>query len=598
MWLSVSFSWRTYRRHAKNRTTSRPKHRPRLEALEDRLVLSNGGSGIDPLYTLASFNGSNGDGPQRNLLMDGSGNLYGTTGGGGAYSDGTIFELAQGSSTITTLASFNGTNGANPEAGLIIDASGNLYGTTGEVSQTTGSVFELAQGSGTITTLARFNGTNGGWVRSPLVMDGSGNLYGTTFGGAGAAYDGTVFEVAQGSGAITDLALFNNTTAPAVRPWAGLIMDSSGNLYGTTPNGGGTVYEVVHGSNAITILATFNGTTNGGFPRGPVIMDSSGNLYGTTLQGGAYNAGTIFELAHGSSTITTLASFNGINGSGPGGGLLMDTSGTLYGTTTAGGAYANGTVFGLPQGSSTIWTLASFNSTNGASPNAGLIMDSSGNLYGATSAGGAYGNGTVFEVVRGVAYRISGVPSTTAGAPQQVTVTVLNADLTTDTGYTGTIHFTSSDSHAALPADYTFQSSDQGVHTFTATLYTAGSQSITGTDTSNNLLSNTLGVTVTPAALTRLVISGPSSVRANNAFSVTVTAADAYGNTVSGYTGTVHFTSSDGSAVLPANYTFTASDASVHTFAGLKLKTRGVQTLTVTDTVNSSITGSLNITVT
>jgi uncharacterized repeat protein (TIGR03803 family) len=565
--------------------------RPVLEQLEARLTPS--------LAALASFNGSNGSGPLGDLLMDGSGNLYGTTFSGGAQNDGVIFKLAQGSGAITALATFNGSNGANPEAGLIADASGNLYGTTGEFSQNTGSVFELAQGSSTITTLARFNGANGGWVRSSLVMDGSGNLYGTTFGGTGAAYNGTVFEVAQGSGTITDLAFFNNSP-PAVRPWAGLIMDSSGNLYGTTPNGGGTVYELVHGSNAITILATFNGTTNGGFPRGPVIMDGSGNLYGTTLQGSAYNAGTIFELVHGSNTITTLASFNGSNGSGPGGGLLMDGSGNLYGTTTAGGANGNGTVFALPAGSGTITTLASFNGSNGSAPQAGLVMDSSGNLYGTANGGGAYGKGTVFELVQGVSYSITGFPSpTTAGASGSFAVTVLNPDGTTNTGYTGTIHFTSTDPQAGLPADYTFQASDQGVHTFTATLYTAGSQVITGTDTGNSSITGAEGgITVNPAAAARLVISGPSSVPANTSFSVTVTAVDAYGNTATGYRGTVHFSDSAPNATLPANYTYKASDNGVHTFTGLKLKTKGVQTITVTDTVNSSITGSLNITVT
>jgi uncharacterized repeat protein (TIGR03803 family) len=396
-----------------------------------------------------------------------------------------------------------------------------------------------------------------------------------------------VFEVAQGSGTITVLAAFNGHNGGV--PEAGLIMDSSGNLYGTTYSWS-NVFEVVPGSGTITPLATF--TT--GPVHCPLIMDDSGNLYGTTFGGGAYNDGTVFELVHGSGTITTLASFNGGNGSGPWGGLLMDTNGNLCGTTRGGGIYGNGTVFALAQGSSTIDTLVSFNGSNGSAPQAGLIMDSSGNLYGTAYGGGAYGDGTVFEVTRGVSYQISSVPSTTAGVPQQVTVTVLNPDLTVNTGYTGSIHFTSSDSRAALPADYTFQSSDQGVHTFTATLYTAGSQSITGTDTSNNSITGVQGITVTAAAVTHLIISGPSSVRSNNAFSVTVTAADAYGNTVAGYSGTVHFSDALSGGTLPADYTFTSSDAGVHTFTGLKLKTRGLQTITVTDTVM----GSLNITVT
>jgi uncharacterized repeat protein (TIGR03803 family) len=560
-----------------------------LEQLETRLTPS--------LLTLASFNGSNGNAPAGDLVMDGSGNLYGTTGKGGTYNYGVVFKVAQGSGTVTALANFNG---VQPSYGLIMDGSGNLYGATRNGGPYgAGTVFEVAQGSSTITTLASFNGTNGKWPWvCTLLMDSSGNLYGTTKNG-GLNNDGAVFEFAQGSGTITALASFTYTTGD--QPLAGLIMDSPGNLYGTTFGGGaygyGTVFEVAQGSGTITVLATFNGVS-GGNPGARLLMDASGNLYGTTNSGGAYGYGTVFEVAQGSGTITTLASFNGSNGSGPYGDLILDTSGTLYGTTSGGGGYGNGTVFGLPQGSNTIIALDSFNGTNGSSPKAGLIMDSSGNLYGATGGGGAYGDGTVFEVVRGVGYEITGVPSTTAGVPQQFTVTVLNPDLSINTGYTGTIHFTSSDSPAGLPADYTFQSSDQGVHTFTGTLYTAGSQSITGTDTSNGSITGVQGITVSAAAVTHLVISGPSSVRSGTAFSVTVTAADAYGNTVTGYTGTVHFSDSLSGATLPANYTFTSGDAGVHTFTGLKLKTKGLQTLTVTDTLYSSITGSLNITVT
>jgi uncharacterized repeat protein (TIGR03803 family) len=534
--------------------------------------------------------------------MDSSGNLYGTT-STSSSGHGTVFEMAQGSGTITTLGSFlGGTNGYQPWSGVIMDGSGNLYGTTrlGGAFVSGGTIFELAQSSGTITTLASLNQNIGKWPYASVIMDSSGNLYGTASAG-GPNGGGTVFELAQGSGTITDLASFNGTNGSS--PMATPIMDGSGNLYGTTEYGGaqsdGTIFEVAHSSGTITVLASFNGT-NGATPTGPLIMDGSGNLYGTTSGGGANNAGSVFELVHGSGTITTLASFNGSNGSGPRCGLLMDSNGNLYGTTVSGGAYSDGTVFEVAQGSGTITTLASFNGSNGSSPYASLIMDSSGNLYGTTSSGGASNDGTVFEVVPSVRYSVTGFPSpTTAGTSGSFTVTVLNPDGTTDTGYTGTIHFTSTDLQAGLSADYTFQSSDQGVHTFTATLYTTGSQSITGTDTINNSITGAEGgITVNPAAATHFVITGPSSVPSNTSFSVTVTAMDAYGNTATGYRGTVHFSDSAPNATLPSNYTYKASDNGVHTFTGLKLKTRGLQTITVTDTVNSSITGSLNITVT
>ena len=178
--------------------------------------------------------------------------------------DGTVFELAKGSSTITTLASFNGTNGADPywrpDHGQQRQSLWHRYRVEAPASD--GTVFELAKGSGTITTLASFNGTNGANPHGGLIMDSSGNLYGTTELG-GAACDGTVFELAKGSGTITTLASFNGTNG--TDPVAGLIMDSSGNLYGTTESGhgDGTVFELAKGSGTITTLASFNGTERG-----------------------------------------------------------------------------------------------------------------------------------------------------------------------------------------------------------------------------------------------------------------------------------------------------------------------------------------------
>jgi uncharacterized repeat protein (TIGR03803 family) len=359
-------------------------------------------AGSGTITTLASFNGSDGSNPLSGLIMDSSGNLYGTTEFGGAHGSGVIFELATGSSTITTLASFSGTDGANPLAGVIMDSSGNLYGiTVSGGASNDGTVFELAHGSGTITALASFNGhTGGAKPYAGLIMDGSGNLYGTASSG-GSHYgggSGSVFELARGSGTFTGLALFNGTDG--VTPYGGLIMDSSGDLYGTTFGDStisGTVFELAPGS--LTTLASF--VTNGSSPIGGLIRDSSGNLYGTASGGGAFNYGTVFELAQGSSTITALASFNyGIDGTNPVAGLIMDGSGNLYGTASAGGAIADGTVFELAKGSGTITTLAPFNGTDGADPQAALIMDSSGNLYGTTVSGGSSGDGTVFELTR------------------------------------------------------------------------------------------------------------------------------------------------------------------------------------------------------
>jgi hypothetical protein len=188
--------------------------------------------------------------------------------------------------------------------------------------------------------------------------------------------------------------------------------------------------------------------------------------------------------------------------------------------------------------------------------------------------------------------------SVTAGTTFSVTITALSFGNSTATAYTGTVHFTSSDAQGVLPADYTFTAADQGVHTFRVTLKTAGAQSLAVTDTATASLTGTQsGITVQPAAASRLVLSAPTQVNSNTAFSVTVTAYDAYGNVATGYTGTVHFTSTDRRAMLPGDYTFTAADQGVHTFTGLRLRAKGKQTLTLTDTLIKSLGTSWTINV-
>ena len=299
------------------------------------------------------------------------------------------------SRTLTTLASFDSANGAYPVAGLIEDSSGNLFGTTLQGgSSFDGTVFEILQGSGTVTTLVNFNGTNGRDPQGGLALDSSGNLFGTTEYG-GTDDDGTVFEILQGSGSVTTLANFN--VANGAYPEAGLALDSSGNLFGTTAGGGtagdGTVFEVLHASGTVSTLGSFN-QSNGVYLEAGVALDSSGNLFGTTDPGGTSGYGTVFEVVKGSGSVTTLANFNNTNGAYPVGDLALDTSGNLFGNTDVGGTYGDGTVFEVVKGSGSVTTLANFNDTSG-SPEAGLIEDSSGNLFGTTTAGPSF-DGTVF----------------------------------------------------------------------------------------------------------------------------------------------------------------------------------------------------------
>jgi hypothetical protein len=189
--------------------------------------------------------------------------------------------------------------------------------------------------------------------------------------------------------------------------------------------------------------------------------------------------------------------------------------------------------------------------------------------------------------------------STTAGATFNLTLAAKDAFGNVATGYAGTVHFTSSDPQAVLPADYTFASSDAGQHTFVTALETAGAQSVTAADTAKGGPAATEGkIGVTPAAAAKFVLSAPAGVKSGAKVTLTVTAEDAYGN-VTGYPGgTLHFSSSDGTATLPKDDTITQAGSSVFTFTNaFVLKKKGVQTVTVTDTTNPALTGTVSITV-
>ncbi len=390
------------------------------------------GAVFDDLYSFCSQdNCIDGANPLAALVMGASGNLYGTASGGGTNYDGVVFKLAP-DGTETTLYSFcsqaNCADGQYPAASLIVDSSGNLYGTTESGGgYGGGTVFELTP-SGAETVLysfcARRNCADGGYPVASLIMDSSGNLYGTTeYGGRENLNYGAVFKLAP-NGTETVLHSFcaRANCADGESPVAGLIMDSSGNLYGTTPYGGGYGYGAVFRvapTGRETVLYSFCEQANcadGDTPVAGLIMDSSGNLYGTTEAGGAGHCqnqfgsgcGAAFELAQ-DGTETVLYSFcsklsctDGIN---PMAGLIMDGAGNLYGTTAARGkckfATDCGTVFRIaPNGSeSTLYSFCSRRDcADGANPVANLIMDSSGNLYGTTENGGAYYSGTVFEL--------------------------------------------------------------------------------------------------------------------------------------------------------------------------------------------------------
>ena len=386
-------------------------------------VLALPGSSQAKFQVLYTFKGgSDGSGPVAGLIMDAAGNLYGTTaaGGGtgcGGAGCGTVFKFAP-AGTETVLYSFaGGTDGAYPEAGLIMDGSGNFYGTTsgggtgGCQGQGCGTVFEVAR-DGTETVLHAFAGGTGDGSTpvAGLIMDKSGNLYGTTIAG-GSGANGTVFKLAPDQ---TETVLYAfQGGSDGSNPYAGLIMDRSGNLYGTTEYGGtggivsaGTVFEVTPDGREKVLwnFCSRNSCDDGEFPLAGLIRDKAGNLYGTTAWGGI--EGTAFQLAP-DGTLTTLHTFTDHpDGANPYGGLVMDKSGDLYGTTQAGGNTCGnygsscGTVFRIaPDGTETVLHAFSKTRGDGILPQAGLIADGTGNLYGTTPALTWYkGGGTIFEI--------------------------------------------------------------------------------------------------------------------------------------------------------------------------------------------------------
>lgn len=302
--------------------------------------------------------------PLLNLIFDSAGNLYGTTQAGGTSNVGTVYELSPaggGKWTEAILYDFAGkvgspsADGASPEAGLVFDVAGNLYGTTvhGGDSQK-GVAYELspvAGGGWNETVLWEFGaGTDGANPNGALIFDSLGNLYGTTANGGVNNY-GTAFELSTSGGEWTETILykFGSSSNDGIYPLSSLAFDSRGYLYGTTSGGGtkgyGTVFQLapaVLGVSTEAILHSFEGGNYGFQPEEEqLVFDAAGNLYGTTLQGGSHGFGIIFELSPSSGghwTEKLVHAFGtGTDGAAPFSGVTIDSAGNLYGTTLGGG---------------------------------------------------------------------------------------------------------------------------------------------------------------------------------------------------------------------------------------------------------------------
>jgi uncharacterized repeat protein (TIGR03803 family) len=360
-----------------------------------------------------------GEFPYAALVFDTQGNLYGTTIRGGTTGRGTAFELspaAGGGWTETVLYNFNNApDAANPYGGLTLDSAGNLYGTTyyGGTGNK-GAVYKLTRGSNGTWTESVLYSFADGYPLAALVFDAKGNLYGTTSSG-GSFGSGTVFELTPASGGTWNASVLysfeGNENGDGDSPTCGLIFDAAGNIYGTTERGGakdsGTVFKLTLSKGLWTesLLYSFTGESDGASPYAGVTMDSNGNLYGMTLY-------CVFELKL-TSRGWQVAVLHDLRGAGDGlssySGIVLDKKGNLYGTTLEGGKGCNypgcGTVFKLAPQSDGSWKetiLHNFESADdGSWSTAGVILDQSGNLYGTTNyGGGEFGYGTVFEIAQ------------------------------------------------------------------------------------------------------------------------------------------------------------------------------------------------------
>jgi uncharacterized repeat protein (TIGR03803 family) len=346
--------------------------------------------------------------PAGALIQDASGNLYGTTTGGGSARLGTVFKLDP-NGVETVLHSFTGDDGAHPAGSLTLDEAGNIYGTTriGGASDL-GTVFKLDP-DGNLSLLHSFQGgTDGAQPRGSLIRDAAGNLYGTTFfGGFGGR--GTVFKIdALGNESV--IHAFQGVPFDGAYPAADLVQDAAGNLYGTTKGGGlpvvrnngvkaGTIFRVTPGGQE-TVIYDFTQFRGTGFdPRGGLILDQAGNLYGTTRSTDRGSGlGVVYKFDLNSNALTVLHKFDGTDGGRALGGLVRDGAGNLYGTTSSFPSCVCGTVFKLDP-NNVLTVLHTFTGNpDGRRPFASLLMDSANNLYGTTLLGGYREGGTIFKI--------------------------------------------------------------------------------------------------------------------------------------------------------------------------------------------------------
>jgi uncharacterized repeat protein (TIGR03803 family) len=392
---------------------------PSIALLLAALFWPRPGSAVN-FANLVSLGGTNGSTPVAALVQDTNGNFYGTASQGPNGSFGTVFEISANGAFSILHTFTGGSDGATPEAPLLLASDGNLYGTTSAGgANTNGTIYQISA-SGQYTNLAAFNGTNGSSPQAALIQGKDGNFYGTAYsggtnyGGSNSTY-GSVFKFTT-NGALVSLFSFGYTNG--AYPVGALLQANDGSFYGTTEGGGSAISGTIFRLAANGSFLNLYNFSNAASPQAGLILGPDGLLYGTTEGGGTNTSGSVYALTpagygtNSTATVTTVCSFGTTNGENPVAPLVLGTDGNLYGTASRGGTNGTGTIFELST-NGTLTVLYTFSSGGGQS-HGSLIQGPDGNFYGTSSQGGKNGAGAVFE--------LSGFPPTILAQPASLTL--------------------------------------------------------------------------------------------------------------------------------------------------------------------------------
>ena len=366
--------------------------------------------------------GSDGSLPQSGVTIRG-GDLFGTASAGGPHFWGVVYQAKRSGNWSISPLSYLPISGNAPLSRALFGPDGHLYGTTADGGSNVGNVYSLTAPPSICATLFcpwheteihNFSGQGGdgrGPASGDLAWDQQGNIYGTTVDG-GQHGLGVVYELMRSGNNWTEVPIYSFSGPDGSGPYAGVVIDSKGNLFGTTRVGGandlGAIYELQYQAGVgwkETVLYSFQNTTDGALPFGGLIFDSTGNLYGTAVYGGSALGGTVFELSPSGNTwsFNLLYSLSGFPDQGCGSveSLAFDTAGNLYGTTICDGSLNSGTAFKLSK-TANGWTyneLHAFDpASDGNEPICSVAIDSDGTLYGTANAGGLYNKGTLWMI--------------------------------------------------------------------------------------------------------------------------------------------------------------------------------------------------------